>query len=96
MRLAKSFGDLEVAFIREFAHGELYRLASMTAQERQERIRVAITSAGLQNLPFGDHGMTYAQSYRQAFKSSCELRRWPRESEPSLKRGTQNERESAP
>jgi hypothetical protein len=82
MRLEKSFTDTEMAFIREFACGELYRLATMNPLERQERIRVAIMSACMQDKPFGSTGLTYAQCYRIAFKKPCELRRFPRESQP--------------
>jgi hypothetical protein len=66
--------DLELEFIREFSvHGELLKGAS--ADDRRERIRVAIYVHNLVHQPFRDSGMDYAAAYQQCYRRPIEMRR---------------------
>ena len=69
--------DLEMDFIREFAAGgELMR--DLSADDRRERIRVAIFAHKLAHAPFRDGPMTYAEAYATCYGRPIEMRRTPR------------------
>jgi hypothetical protein len=77
IRLSQIDRDLELDFIREFAvGGEM--LSSLSADDRRERIRVAIYAKKLVNAPFRDSGMDYAQAYRRCYGRPIEMRSAPR------------------
>jgi len=66
--------DLELEFIREFAvSGVLLKVSS--ADERRERIRVAIYGQNLLHQPFRDSGMDYSQAYQRCYGRPIEMRR---------------------
>jgi hypothetical protein len=66
--------ELELDFIREFATGgEL--LKGLTADDRSERIRVAIYTQKRAHLLFRDGPMTYAEAYAECFGRPLEMRR---------------------
>jgi hypothetical protein len=66
--------DLELDFIREFAvHGELLRGAN--ADDRRERIRVAIYANKLERALFRDSGIDYREAYRRCYGRPIEMRR---------------------
>ena len=65
---------MELDFIREFAvGGELRR--GISADERRERIRVAIYAHKLAHMLFRDGPMTYAEAYASCFGRPIEMRR---------------------
>lgn len=65
--------DLELDFIREFAvSGEL---KGSNADDRRERIRVAIYGRNLLHEPFRDSGMDYGQAYQRCYGRPIEMRR---------------------
>jgi hypothetical protein len=78
--------ELELDFIREFAAGgEL--LVGLSADDRRERIRVAIFVHKLAQMPFRDGPMTYSEAYAKCFGRPIEMRRTVRhepKSEPLL------------
>jgi hypothetical protein len=64
---------LELDFIREFATGgEL--LKGLSADNRRDRIRVAIYTQKLAHMPFRDGPMTYAEAYAECFGRPLEMR----------------------
>jgi len=66
--------NLELDFIREFAvGGELFK--GSNADDRRERIRVAIYSSNLLHQPFRDSGMDYGQAYQRCYGRPIEMRR---------------------
>jgi hypothetical protein len=66
--------DLELDFIREFATGgELMK--DLSADDRRERIRVAIYAQKLAHMLFRDGPMTYAEAYANCFGRPLEMRR---------------------
>jgi hypothetical protein len=65
--------DLELDFIREFATGG--ELLKGSADDRRERIRVAIYTHKLAHMPFRDGPMTYAEAYATCFGRPIEMRR---------------------
>jgi hypothetical protein len=81
--------DLELDFIREFAAGgEL--MVGLSADDRRERIRVAIFVHKLSHMPFRDGPMTYAEAYAKCFGRPIEMRRTVRhepKSEPLIAGG---------
>jgi hypothetical protein len=65
---------LELDFIREFAAGgEL--MNGLSADDRRERIRVAIYAHKLPQTLFRDGPMTYAEAYEKCFGRPIERRR---------------------
>lgn len=78
--------DLELDFIREFAvGGELTR--GLSADERRERIRVAIFVHKRAQMLFRDGPMTYAEAYQLCYGRPIEMRRTVRhepKSEPQI------------
>lgn len=69
--------DLELDFIREFAAGgEVMR--DLSADDRRERIRVAIFAHKLAHALFRDGPMTYADAYERCYGRPIEMRRTPR------------------
>ena len=65
--------DLELDFIREFSTGgEL--LKGLSADNRRERIRVAIYTLKLPHLLFRDGPMTYAEAFAECFGRPLEMR----------------------
>jgi hypothetical protein len=69
--------DLELDFIREFAVcGEMF--GGLSADDRRERIRVAIFTHKLAHAPFRDTGMNYASAYQKCYGRPIEMRRTPR------------------
>lgn len=70
--------DLELAFIREFSVGGL-SLVPMSADERRERIRVAIYAQKRdREMVFGTQ-MTYSEAYEKCYRRKLEMRRFPRD-----------------
>jgi hypothetical protein len=66
--------DLELDFIREFAAGgELMK--GLSADDRRERIRVAIFVHKLAQRLFRDGPMTYAEAYQRCYGLPLEMRR---------------------
>jgi hypothetical protein len=66
--------ELELDFIREFAvGGDLIKGAS--ADDRRERIRVAIYGKKRLHEPFRDTGMDYGQAYQCCYGRPIEMRR---------------------
>jgi len=66
--------DLELDFIREFAAGgELMK--GLSADDRRERIRVAIFAHKLAPMLFRDGPMTYAEAYQRCYGRPIEMRR---------------------
>ncbi len=65
--------DLELDFIREFATGG--ELNGLSADNRRERIRVAIYTQKLSHTLFRDGPMTYAEAYAECFGWPLEMRR---------------------
>src|ERR1700689_348040 len=78
--------DLELDFIREFATGgELMK--DLSADDRRERIRVAIYAQKLAHMLFRDGPMTYAEAYANCYGRPLEMRRTVRQepkSEPLI------------
>ena len=78
--------DLELDFIREFAAGgEL--MTGLSADDRRERIRLAIYGRNLLHEPFRDSGMDYGQAYQRCYGRPIEMRRTVRrepKSEPLI------------
>jgi hypothetical protein len=75
--------DLELDFIREFATGgELLKVLS--ADDRRERIRVAIYTQKLVHSLFRDGPMTYAEAYAECFGRPLEMRRTVRHEPKSV------------
>jgi hypothetical protein len=66
--------DLELDFIREFATGA-ESLTGLSADDRRERIRVAIYALKLVHMLFRDGPMTYAETYAKCFGQPLEQRR---------------------
>jgi hypothetical protein len=66
--------DLELDFIREFATGG-ESLASLSVDDRRERIRVAIYTHKLPHMLFRDGPMTYSEAYTECFGRPLEMRR---------------------
>jgi hypothetical protein len=65
--------DLELDFIREFSTGgEL--LQGLSADNRRERIRVAIYTEKLPHMLFRDGPMTYAEAYAECYGRPLEMR----------------------
>jgi hypothetical protein len=78
--------DLELDFIREFAAGGQV-MKDMSADDRRERIRVAIYAQKLAHMLFRDGPMTYAEAYAKCFGRPLEMRRTVRPeptSEPAI------------
>jgi hypothetical protein len=65
--------DLELDFIREFAVGG--DLKDSRADDRRERIRLAIYGRNLLHEPFRDSGMDYEQAYQRCYGRPIEMRR---------------------
>ncbi len=66
--------DLELDFIREFAAGgELMK--GLSADDRRERIRVAIHTHKLAHKLFRGGPMTYSEAYTSCFGRQIEMRR---------------------
>jgi hypothetical protein len=79
--MSLSRADIELTFIRSLACGG-YVLSGdqMSAEDRAERIRVAIMKQQVNNLPFPiDPSITFAQAFQMAYHRSCELRRFERD-----------------
>jgi hypothetical protein len=77
--------DLELDFIREFATGG-EMMKDISADDRRERIRVAIYAQKLVHMLFRDGPMTYAEAYASCYGRPIEMRRTVRPepaSEPS-------------
>ena len=77
--------DLELDFIREFAVGG--DLKDSRADDRRERIRLAIYGRNLLHEPFRDSGMDYGQAYQRCYGRPIEMRRTVRrepKSEPLI------------
>jgi hypothetical protein len=65
--------DLELDFIREFATGGAL-LTGLSADDRRERIRVAIYTQKLSHMLFRDGPMNYAEAYAACFGRPLEMR----------------------
>jgi hypothetical protein len=79
MNISRS--DIEFTFIRSLAHsGFILSGATISAEDRRERIRIAIMKAQVGNKPLPiDPSITYAQAYQIAYNRPCELRSSERE-----------------
>ena len=71
--------DIELDFIREFAHSGANLGSIISREDRRERIRIAILKEKKQDLRFRDTPLTYAQTYRLAYNKPIDLRRFPRD-----------------
>jgi hypothetical protein len=65
--------DLELDFIREFATGG-EALKAMSADNRRERIRVAIHTLNLAHERFRGGPGNYAEAYEECFGRALEMR----------------------
>lgn len=68
--------EIELEFIREFSVGGL-TLATVSKQERSERLRLAVLKSGLKDQPFRDFGLSYREAFRLYAGHPLELRRFP-------------------
>ena len=65
--------DIELEFIREFSvNGEFLKVSN--ADDRRERIRIAIWTNKLERSPFRDSGMNYGQAYQRCYGRPIEMR----------------------
>ena len=78
MKLERIDPDLELQFITEFATGNNL-MKGLSADDRRERIRVAIFAGRLERQPFRDTGMDYQTAYAKCYGRPIELRRRPRD-----------------
>jgi hypothetical protein len=80
--------SIEMDFVRQFSGGDDL-LRDLSAENRRERIRLAIYTHKLVNLPFRDSGMDYKGAYEKCYGRPLEMRRHLRlvpqsdESDPS-------------
>ena len=65
--------DIELDFIREFSVNGEFRMGS-NADDRRERIRIAIWANKLERSPFRDSGMNYGQAYQRCYGRTIEMR----------------------
>jgi hypothetical protein len=70
-----SRSEFEFECVREFSHSGVQLGASVSREERRERIRVAIMRENKQHKPWRDTPLTYAAAYQQAYGKPIELRR---------------------
>lgn len=75
-KMERPDAELEMQFIREFASDNLF---GIPADERRERIRVAIHVRKLVHLPYRDGPMTYGEAYKKCYRMSVEMRRMQRD-----------------
>lgn len=75
--------DIELDFVREFAHSGAQLGPSVSREERRERIRCAIVRENKQELRFRDTTLTYAQVYQLAYNKPLNAARVLLEGEPS-------------
>ncbi len=68
-----SRAQIELDFIREFAHSGLQLGPMVSSEERRERIRRSILREQKESLRFRDTELTYAQVYRLAYNKSIEV-----------------------
>jgi hypothetical protein len=67
-----------MAFIRELSTGGLILSGEISAEDRRERIRVAIHQRGLLQEMF-EPELTYGQAFEVCFRRSIEMRRMTRD-----------------
>jgi hypothetical protein len=67
--------EFEFECVREFSHSGVQLGASVSREERRERIRVAIMRENKQHKRWRDTQLTYAAAYQQAYGKPIELRR---------------------
>lgn len=70
---------MEMEFIREFAHGGNQIGASISSEDRRERIRVAIYREQKHDKLYFATGKTYAEVFQECYGRKLEARRVPRE-----------------
>lgn len=73
--------DIEMTFIRSLAcSGVILSGTQLSAEDRRERIRIAIMKAHMNNKPLPiDPTLTYAQAFQIAYNRPCELRQAERD-----------------
>jgi hypothetical protein len=72
--------DIELEFIREFSVGGNNIGSVLGAEDRRERVRIAIYAGQLHDKRFRDSDMTYAAAYRLCYGRDLDMRRRPRDS----------------
>jgi hypothetical protein len=70
--------DIELAFVRILSTGGLTLSGTISAEDRSERIRVAIMQRGLKDRPF-DAERSYGQAFARCYARSVEMRRTARD-----------------
>lgn len=76
-----SRADIEMTFIRSLAcSGVILSGTQLSAEDRRERIRIAIMKSHMSNRPLPtDPTLTYAQAFQIAYNRPCELRQAERD-----------------
>jgi hypothetical protein len=71
-----SRGDIEMTFIRSLScSGVILAGSQLSADDRRERIRIAIMRARMNNKPLPiDPTVTYAQAFQLIYNRPCEMR----------------------
>lgn len=69
--------DIELALIRILATDGLV-FGGVSAEDKRERIRVAIMQRGLRDKPFNAH-LTFGEAFWQCYRRQVEMRRTQRE-----------------
>jgi hypothetical protein len=67
--------DFEFECVREFSHSGVQLGASVSREERRERIRISIMRENKQHSRWRDTQLTYATAYQQAYGKPIESRR---------------------
>ena len=70
--------DIEMSFIRTLSVNGLILSGALSAEDRRERIRIAIFEQQLNAKMFGDE-LTFAQAYQRCYNRSLEMRRVARD-----------------
>lgn len=70
--------DIEMAFVRTLSTGGVILSGDISAEDKRERIRIAIMQQGLKDAPF-DASMTYGEAFHRCFARAAEMRRTPRD-----------------
>jgi len=75
--------DTEMAFVRQLSVHGLVLSGTLSAEDKRERIRVAILTHRLEGKCFAwypnDHGETYGEAYRRCYGKALDQRRVPRD-----------------
>jgi hypothetical protein len=66
--------DIELGLVRTLSVGGLVLSGNLSAEDKRERIRIAIFQHKLQSQPFDEH-LTYGEAFGQCFGRPLEMRR---------------------